>query len=915
VAGRHRELRELKRIIDRAADGFGQTVVVVGDAGIGKSTLLDAAASFAPNGSVVISIRAVEAESHLAYAAAIDFLGPLLHRSAVADGLPDDALRLLDHLVAARPLKGGIMSLCRAALGAVLAACAAGPLILFVVDDAQWLDEPSSEILLYVARRVLNEQVAVILGIREGTTSRLAAADLPMLVVDGLSVFEVGQLLAPFGVVEPVAAALHGLTGGNPLALLEITRSLTADERSGRSGLAPFPEVGTATTQAFGRRIGALPEATREALVVVAAHGSGDTSVLYGALAALGHEPAVLVAAEDRQIINIHAGSVTFVHPLLRLVAYSSVAAVLRQSAHAALAGAWWPEQTWRGAWHLAESAPAPDEAIAASIEAVAEGARTRCPAIVIAELFRRAADLSTDPIGRERRWMAAARGFTDAARPTQAAAELQKILATTADSSLRADATLMYGLYVAFSESPRRACELLRAEAARIDTYDATRAVLLLSVAYTAAMLGLEMTTGAEVVAHAGRLATAAGPIGTLAVHALQVQEALLAGRSDEALRGIEPIQQLATALVAGGVVEGDELLQQVAAVYLACDRWEESQATMVDVIRRGRSGGRDYGFDFAFAVASESALRLGRWSEAYVSARGTADLYAGPVDADWATLSSMALCARVEAHLGLTELCRAHAETVIEGAGRIGSVLLVTWARHALGFLALSLGEHTEAIRHLEVVADVAHRSGVREPGFISWPGDLFEAYWRSNRLTEATRVRTQLRAAADATARVSAQMVVARADALLGPSERAEESFARSVDLGHQLGATFEIARTQLLLAEWRITNGGEAEDPLHSAHAAFQRLGAEQWAKRCVLLGSVVGAPTSASPAGRLAERELEAALLAARGLTNREIADELYLSPKTVENTLGKVYRKLAVRSRTQLAILLLSNSS
>jgi DNA-binding CsgD family transcriptional regulator len=914
VAGRRAELAEIQQIIDRAERGFGQALLIVGEAGIGKSTLLAAVGSLVDGDAIVLSARAVESESHLAYAATVDLFGPLLELPEVADGLAVEARQVLEGVLTARPGIAGPMPVCRAALGAVLAASAGGRLIVFVVDDAQWLDEPSAEVLLYLARRVNGERVVFIAGLRADSNCRLAGADLPELHIGGLSVSGVEQLLARHRLAEPVAATLREATGGNPLALIEIVRTLSADERSARVELPHFPSVGPTITRAFSRRIGALPAPCRQALVVAAAEGSGQFEIVQLSLNTLGYQPDVLEAAEREQIIAVKNGSISFTHPLMRLVAYGTASPAERRAVHAALAGSWSAQQPSRAAWHLSESAAGPDEVIAASLEAVAAQSRTRLAATAAAELFERAGDLSTDPPGRERRWMAAARCFEDAGRPFRADHVLQRILAVTVDARMRADAMAMHGLYVAFGESPTVACELLRTEAMRIEAEDPQRAILLLATAYTAALLAVDFTVGGEIAADAVRLSSGAGPIGVLAANAMQMQAALFDGRSDDAEALLDPIARLAVALAAGGAPEADYLLQTVALAYLVTDRWHEAQSTVGAVIRRGRAAGRDGGLVFALAIESEAGLRTGRWPDAYVAARRAGDLYADPTDRQWATYSSLALCARVEAHLGLADECRDHAQAVIDGAGKLGSVVLVTWARHALGLLALSTGDYPEAIRQLEQVLDVAGRSGVHDPGYIWWPGDLIEAYWRMNRTAEATRIRARLATDAQVTGRLSAQVVVARADALLGPPERAEEAFARSLDLAKQVDAPFETARTQLLLGEWRAARGGAPDGPLTSALTTFQRLGASAWVTRCRLLGETAATPQLASPTRLLADRELEAALLAARGMTNREIADELYLSPKTVENTLGKVYRKLSVRSRTQLAILLLNSA-
>ncbi len=903
-------------MVTEASDGDGRTMVIVGDAGIGKTSLLDAIPALVPAGSVVLRVGVAECESLLPYAAAIDLVGPLLEVSDVADGIGGAARECLDRLLAARPGAAGPMPICRAVLGALLAASSGGRLVVLIVDDAQWLDQSSAEIIAYVAKRVRAERMLIVVALRTGGTSPLLGLDDAPLLLGGLSRRELGPLLLRHGmngVVDEVSDHLHHATGGNPLAILEIAENLGADERSAQAELPLFPPVGAAIREAFGRRLADLGADVQEALVVAAAHGPGHTAVLFAALRELGLDQDVLNPAVASGVIETSYVSVRFTHPLLRLVAYSGASPTGRRRAHGALASAWQSDQPARGAWHLAESVAAPNESIAAAIESVAHESAGQFAMVTAGELYERSSDLSIDATGRDRRRMAAARAFGNAGKASRAAQLLRNVLEVTNDPTIRADAAAMHGTFVAFSSSPLEAADMLCTEADRIAPVDSQRAVTLLAVAFSAAILAFDMDLGERIANRATQLADGGGPVVVLVANTLRMQSALMRGRTDEATSLLGPLAQFADVLAAGGVAEADHLLQSVALAYMVLDRWEEAAATVGAVVRRGRAAGRDGSLAFAYAVGSESALRLGRWADAHVDARRAGDCYADPADRDWATLSSLALCSRVEAHLGLAEPCRAHADTVIDGAGNIGSVILVIWARHALALLALGVGDHGEAIRQLENIATVVSRSGEHDPGYLWWKADLIEAYWRSGRISEALAVRSSLDATAERSGRVSAQMLTARADALLGPSERAEAAFSRSVTLGEQIGAPFEVARTRMLLAEWRTGAGVDGSEPLQHALVAFERLGASAWESRCLSLGDASTASPSSgsvsSPTALLTERELETALLVSRGRTNREIADELFLSPKTIENTLAKVYRKLDVRSRTELAIL------
>jgi predicted ATPase len=387
LLGRDAEHARLEDLIGRARSGASAALVIRGEPGIGKSALLEHAVAGA-QGVTLLQARGVESESELSFAGLADLVQPVV---SDLDALPGpQRAALAGALALGPPVPGDRFTLYAATLSLLAAAAERGP-VLAVVDDAAWLDLPSREALVFVARRLGEEGVVLLLAARNGESIGTEAARIDELVLEGLDATASATLLG--GDVAPeVAARLFAATGGNPLALLELSSLLTAGQRTGAEPIEDPPPIGSTIAAAYAHRLDALPEPTRRALVVAAASESGATDEIVPALAALDVEPGALDAAETAGLVVIDGGRLTFRHPMLRSAAYRTVPAPERRAAHRALAAALAGE---RRAWHLATAAVAPDEAVAAELAAAAAAARGRGGPAGAIEAAERAARLT----------------------------------------------------------------------------------------------------------------------------------------------------------------------------------------------------------------------------------------------------------------------------------------------------------------------------------------------------------------------------------------------------------------------------------------------------------------------------------------------------------------------------------------
>src|SRR3954447_7563844 len=371
LLGRNDERLALDRLLAEARGGRSGVLALVGEPGIGKTALLDHAAQQA-EGMRLLRARGVEAEAQIPFAGLAELLRPAL---AHIERIPAPQAAALSGALALAPATAGDRFAIGAATLSLLSACGEDGPLLLLVDDAHLLDQSTAEALLFVARRLVADPIALVVAAREGEPSLLDGADLRVLRVGGLDHGDATALLGQAGVSGDVMQQLIRTTGGNPLALLELAAD--GGRMVAAPGAGPVP-ISTSIATAFLRRFGGLPDATRRMLVLAATSDAGDLTVLARAAAGLGLDVADLVAAEEAGLVTLDAVEVAFRHPLARAAVYADATPQERRAAHAALAAALPDHDVDRRAWHLAAAAVGPDERAAAALEQAGARARGR---------------------------------------------------------------------------------------------------------------------------------------------------------------------------------------------------------------------------------------------------------------------------------------------------------------------------------------------------------------------------------------------------------------------------------------------------------------------------------------------------------------------------------------------------------
>jgi hypothetical protein len=400
LVGREPEQAEIDRALTTVRSGASATLALVGEAGIGKTVLLDYAADRAA-GMRILRSRGIESEAQIPFASLLELLRPAL---GMLEQIPAPQAEALEGALALRP--GPLQD--RFALGAatlsLLAAYAEQGPVAILVDDAHWLDGSSAQALLFAFRRLVADPIAVLIAVREGDRSLLDGADLPTLRVGGLTREHAALLTG--GLTHSAVDRLHAATAGNPLALLELA--------AGAQDLALTPDgapvlVSARISRAFLRRLGELDESARRALILAATSDSGDTAMLERAAARLNLDLSQLVSAETAGLVTLRPGAVEFRHPLARSAVYANASPEERRAAHRALAAALPDRDVDRRAWHLAAAATGPDEAASAALEQAGRRSRGRSSYATAAAAFERGARLAADGERRARLLLQAA--------------------------------------------------------------------------------------------------------------------------------------------------------------------------------------------------------------------------------------------------------------------------------------------------------------------------------------------------------------------------------------------------------------------------------------------------------------------------------------------------------------------------
>jgi DNA-binding CsgD family transcriptional regulator len=896
LIGRERERGQLDALLREARLGRGRALVLRGSAGIGKTVLLDSALQQA-SGFQVLHYAAVESEAELPFAALQALLGPLL---VCLPEIPEPQARALRAALALESIaKTNRLAVYAGALSLLGAAAERVPLLV-VVDDAHWLDRPSAEALTFAARRLTAESLALLFAVREGVGTDLGVA-LPTIELEPLEVAASMELLHErFGsrIAAKVARHLAEAAGGNPLALLEVAALLDEGERVGRQPLPDHLPASESVERTVRRALRNLPPEARRALLVAAASDS-----------ATGGDLAALEPAEDAGLVRIHAGSVVFRHPLVRSAVYHAAPADERRAAHRTLANALTGEEDAdRRAWHLAAAADGPDESVAAALEAAATRFAARGGQASASRALERAAELSEDDDAIARRLHAAGRAAEHAGDLERTALLAERALNRGRDLGVRAAARVLAWQADDWRGLADDDVDFER-EAERLAPFHPARAALLLYVSSSAAWRRLDLERALRLARRSVEMFPVNAPWPGEAPWEPWMADIAAGNRWNLAF----------ILLLLGRPTEADKAVRGVKAygdlsMYYPTyvERYDEARSSIERVLRSSRATG-DVWADLHMTICLATVdLWQGRFPAARAGAARSLAM-AESIAAPGRIAHSLAILAWLAAVEGRESEAREYAARADDLTQRgVGFRLLQARLQATLGLLELGLARPLPAIEKLAPVAELAERLGVREPSVLPFAPDLIEAYARAGERQAATRELAKLAELAGAVDRRWALAAVARLRGLLGRDDELDEHFGAALELhGQGAGSAFERARTELLYGERlrRAKRRVEAREHLRSATELFDGLGAAPWSEhaRRELRASGESIPRRDPTAPeKLTPQELQVALQVAEGRTNRDVAAALFLSPKTIEFHLTRVYRKLDIHSRAEL---------
>jgi DNA-binding CsgD family transcriptional regulator len=906
IVSRAAELGRLEELLDGLRAGTGSALLVRGDPGIGKTTLLDALVDRCGDGVTVLRARGVETEAELAFSALSDLLAPVID-SLTALPAPQSAA-LAAALALGPPTPGDRLAVCVATLGLLRAAAATRPVVA-VVDDVQWLDASSRECISYAARRA-GGPIVIALAVRDPWDA-LEQAGLPELQlepVDNDASLTLLRRTAP-DLAPSVAKTIAEAAAGNPLALVELPGALTGDQRAGIAALELPLAPGARLHDALARRIDELDPLVRSALVVAAAHVGDDLAAISAACGDAQTDVGWLAQAEARGLVRIGSAHLRFAHPLIRGAVYQEATAAERRRAHRALAGVLDGEQR---AWHLAAAAIGPDESVAVELEQVAAGAAARRAFAPASTALERAARLSPAPEAVARRLLAAGQAAGAAGTPDRAIALLEESSSVATDEVQRARGQHLRGLMLIWSGKVEQGTALLVSEAERAARHDPVLAGQMLAGAAN----GFTASTAyhrAEALAERAAALLGDGGDPTARAHVLATQGWILVlrGKTRRA-RGV--------LTEAEGLAEGlDPLGPQWAGLHLILrarvplGELERALTESVAVCARAREAGALATLGGALIIAADAGFRLGDWD---VTDATTSEAIRVAGDTGQSIWLGYALTfrARLAAARGNEQESRdaALAAQRLAESEHIGSGR--RFVHGALGFLELSLGRIDEAIAELEIVERILEGSGLEEPTTVPFAPDLVEAYVRGGRVGDAQRVLATLERQATLTGSTFAGAATARCRGML--EDDFDPAFAEALRLHDRCPMPFERARTVLAFGQQlhRARRRAEARERLREAQAGFVQLRAAAWVAQAENELRAAGARRRTARSNELTPQELRVATAVGRGASNREIAAELFLAPKTIEFHLRQIYRKLGIRSRTQLVATLARNA-
>ena len=920
ILGRDLELGVVSGFLDRIEAG-PCALVLEGGAGIGKTTLwLAGVAEAGERGLRVLTTRAAESEARLSYAA----LGDLL--AAVPDGafsgVPAPLRRALNVALLRAELPGGSPDPRAVSLAAahVLRTLASEASVIIAIDDVQWLDRPSIRVLSFALRRLSDEPIGALVSVRLGSGSRgdlldtdRALARTTHLTVGPLKPEPLGRILrerTSTSLPHPVVARLHRITGGNPLFAIEMARAAVRDGvRADPAGVWSVPED---LQELLSARLAALPPSAHVPLLAIAATSQPTWDLVLEIVGSSARPLAGLARAEEAGVIERAAGRVRFSHPLLGSTVYWNASQRERREVHVRLAALTAdPEEQAR---HLALGSKGPDPDVAVALERAARHSRARGAPDAAAELAdlacRMTASADVDELRRRR--LEAAEYRFDAGDATGALGLLRDMISSSPPGAERAE--MLYRLasmsWMNLIQGVRSPCMQALSEAAGDPGLQSGIHHALAWVAFYLGDLAEALTEARQAVEWTAGVADPAARADALAILAFIEY---LRGQPGEALMS-EAIALQDVAMTEGSWTEGSVYTTPRLILGLEL-MWSGRLDEARDAFERELAEYEEHGMytvrQEVLCYLAELECRAGRWSLASRHASEAMDIVeeSGQI----ATQSHVVLFnqAWAAAHLGHVDEARREATTGLRLAESNDDRFNATWNRAVLGFLDLSLSDFEGAHRNLEPAVGFLEQLQAAEPAIIPCVPDMAEALVALGRIDEAERLVDRLEEQARSLGRDWAFATALRSRALIaaarGDLVAAQHAAEGSLEHLERIAQPFEAARSWFVLGQIhrRAKKKRLARECLGRARDAFTELGATLWADRARSeLRRVGGRPSTPF---ELTETEMNIASLVARGRTNQEVADALFISLGTVQANLKRIYHKLGVRSRTELA--------
>jgi DNA-binding CsgD family transcriptional regulator len=883
LVGRGEECLRIERLLDGARSGHGGALVFSGEPGIGKTSLLDHAAASAGDMRIVRA-RGIETETSVPFVGLVDLLTPLSGFVANLPGRQAEALRSALAIGPTQPVDR--LAVLVGAFNLLCAAAEEQP-VLALVDDAHWLDAASAEAVGFAARRIAADRIALVIGTRARGQTELPSISLRPLTAD-----QARELLEQRGLAADSLTGAVQNAAGNPLALLE----LAADDGRFEPGHSSFEE-------AYARVVEALPDACREAMLLLATCRSDRTPVIRRALAAAGLTDAAYAPAERDGLVQIEPGRIGFRHPLIRSAVYASATGPDRRRAHATLAAACVePELEWERVAHLAAAATEPDEDLAASVERLASDVRLRGGAIATVEWYQRAAALSVEQGARVRRLLAAADAAQAGGRRETAESILAEVEGERPSAADVARVELLRGRIEARSSSTRAAGARLLRAARRLEDADAHAAAMLYiesvdpSIRAGRPQEALEASARALELAEADQLA--------LLARIARAASMVFLGDAAAAERDIDAV---AADVARTPSVKDDLQLRAYLGMTLAfAERVPLAAETLdelIDECEQVAPGALTY------PLISRAWLRriTGAWEGAQADGQRAVRLarQLGRANDECWGLSILTWIGAAQGRLDEDALAQQQ-----ELSQRLELPYQLMCVHACRGHHALASGAADVAVEELARALAMKRECGIADATTHPVLGaDLVEALVRCGREEDAGVAAAALHAEAVRSGRGSALAVAERAMAVAGDDPAAR--FARARELHAETDDPFAAARTALAWGDGLRREGRrvESRELLDEARAGLERLGAVLWEEQAASALARSGKVLRREPTHRdeLTPAELEVASLVSEGKRNKEIAAALWMSEKTVEAHLSRIYRKAGVRNRAELA--------